>query len=188
MKKNELYQKDDKIIRVLKVCDDEALIIDCMKETMPEYIRLQELEEYVPVTDCKYNAEIDVETLPAEMKRVAYERYTLIAGILPYIEDKSTRTKQIEAMAVDSGMSKQTIRTYLCKYLVYQNVAALAPKPKEKQKELSQDEKNMRWALNKFFYNKNKNSLRTTYTLMLKNKYCDDSGNLQSEYSSLSCI
>lgn len=184
MKKNELYQKEDRIIRVLKVRDDEALIIDCMKETMPEYIRLQELEEYVPVTDCKYNAEIDVETLPAEMKRVAYERYTLIAGILPYIEDKSTRTKQIEAMAVDSGMSKQTIRTYLCKYLVYQNVAALAPKPKEQPKELSQDEKNMRWALNKFFYNKNKNSLRTTYTLMLKNKYCDDSGNLQSEYPS----
>lgn len=184
MKKNELYQKDDRIIRVLKVHDDEAFIIDCMKQTMPEYMRLQELEEYVLVTDCKYNAEVDVETLPAEIKRVAYERYTLIAGILPYIEDKSMRTNQIEAVAVDSGMSKQTIRKYLCKYLVYQNVAALAPKPKEKQKELSQDEKNMRWALNKFFYNKNKNSLKTAYTLMLKNKYCDDSGNLQSEYPS----
>lgn len=184
MKKNELYQKDGRIIRVLKVNDDKAFIIDCMKQTMPEYMRLQELEEYVLVTDCKYNAEVDLETLPAEIKRVAYERYTLIAGILPYIEDKSMRTNQIEAVAVDSGMSKQTIRKYLCKYLVYQNVAALAPKPKEKQKELSQDEKNMRWALNKFFYNKNKNSLKTAYTLMLKNKYCDDSGNLQSEYPS----
>lgn len=106
MKKNELYQKDDRIIRVLKVHDDEAFIIDCMKQTMPEYMRLQELEEYVLVTDCKYNAEVDVETLPAEIKRVAYERYTLIAGILPYIEDKSMRTNQIEAVAVDSGMSK----------------------------------------------------------------------------------
>lgn len=184
MKKNELYQKDGRIIRVLKANDDKAFVIDCMKETMPEYMRLQELEEYVLVTDCKYNAEVDLETLPAEIKRVAYERYTLIAGILPHIEDKSMRTNQIEAVAVDSGMSKQTIRKYLCKYLVYQNVAALAPKPKEKQKELSQDEKNMRWALNKFFYNKNKNSLKTAYTLMLKNKYCDDSGNLQSEYPS----
>lgn len=184
MKKNELYQKDDRIIRVLKMHDDEAFIIDCMKQTMPEYMRLQELEEYVLVTDCKYNAEVNLETLPAEIKRVAYERYTLIAGILPYIEDKGMRTNQIEAVAVDSGMSKQTIRKYLCKYLVYQNVAALAPKPKEKQKELSQDEKNMRWALNKYFYNKNKNSLKTAYTLMLKNKYCDDSGNLQSEYPS----
>ena len=143
MKKNELYQKEDRIIRVLKVNDDKAFIIDCMKQTMPEYMRLQELEEYVLVTDCKYNAEVDLETLPAEIKRVAYERYTLIAGILPHIEDKSMRTYQIEAMAVDSGMSKQTIRKYLCKYLVYQNVAALAPKPKEKQKELSQDEKNI---------------------------------------------
>ena len=121
MKQIQLYQKDGRIIRVLKVNDDKAFIIDCMKQTMPEYMRLQELEEYVLVTDCKYNAEVDLETLPAEIKRVAYERYTLIAGILPYIEDKGMRTNQIEAVAVDSGMSKQTIRKYLCKYLVYQS-------------------------------------------------------------------
>ena len=40
----------------------------------------------------------------------------------------------------------------------------------------------MRWGLNKFFYNKNKNSLRTAYVLLLKEKYCDEYGNLLSEY------
>ena len=77
--------------------------------------------------------------------------------------------------------SKQTIRKYLCLYLVYQNIAALAPAPKV-EKELSQDEKNMRWALNKFFYSKHKNSLNTAYTFMLKEKYCTTDGQLVEKF------
>jgi len=42
----------------------------------------------------------------------------------------------------------------------------------------------MRWALNKFFYTKNKNSLMTAYTLMLKEKYCDQQGQLVAAYPS----
>ena len=78
-------------------------------------------------------------------------------------------------------MSKQTIRNYLCLYLTYQNKAVFAPKQRAQDTELSQDEKNMRWALNKFFYTKNKNSLKTAYTFMLKNKYCDENGTLPEE-------
>ena len=47
-----------------------------------------------------------------------------------------------------------------------------------------EDEKNMRWALNKFFYTKHKNSLPVAYTLLLKEKYCDSLGNLLPEYPS----
>ena len=49
---------------------------------------------------------------------------------------------------------------------------------------LTTDQKNMRWALNKFFYSKNKNSLNTVYTLMLKEKYCDSLGRLLEKYPS----
>ena len=84
---------------------------------------------------------------------------------------------------LSAQQSKQTIRKYLCLYLVYQNIAALAPAPKV-EKELSQDEKNMRWALNKFFYTKNKNSLMTAYTFMLKEKYCTIDGQLVEKYPS----
>ena len=42
----------------------------------------------------------------------------------------------------------------------------------------------MRWALNKFFYNRKKNSLNNAYICMLKEKYCDSIGCLQSEYPS----
>lgn len=36
----------------------------------------------------------------------------------------------------------------------------------------------MRWALNKFFYTKNKNSLQTAYIMMLKEKYTNENGEL----------
>lgn len=42
----------------------------------------------------------------------------------------------------------------------------------------------MRWALNKFFYTKNKNSLHVAYIQLLKEKYCDITGNLLPEYPS----
>ena len=87
----------------------------------------------------------------------------------------------IKNISEEMYVSKQTIRHYLCLYLVYQDISVLAPKQK-KEKELSKDEKNMRWALNKFFYTRNKNSLQTAYTLMLKQKYCDANGELLPEY------
>ena len=53
------------------------------------------------------------------------------------------------------------------------------------QKTPTQDEKNMRWALNKFFYTQRKNSLQTAYTLMLKEKYCNSSGLLLPDYPTI---
>lgn len=49
---------------------------------------------------------------------------------------------------------------------------------------MTDDEKNIRWALNKFFYTQNKNSLNTAYTLMLKDKYCNAEGVLLPQYPS----
>ena len=89
------------------------------------------------------------------------------------------------SIAEIKGVSKQTIRNYLWLYLVYQDIAALAPKQKCEDRPLTQDEKNMRWALNKFFYTRHKNSLNTAYTLMLKEKYCDSSGVLLNVYPTL---
>lgn len=51
------------------------------------------------------------------------------------------------------GISKQTLRSYLWRYLVFQDKKALAPVVKEATgKQLSKDEKNIRWSLNKFYY------------------------------------
>lgn len=113
-----------------------------------------------------------------------YERYTLISGALLFIGDDKLRNKAIEAIAKEKGISKQTVRNYLCKYLVYLDARALIPEKKNIEKNLSTDEKNMRYALNKFFYNQNKNNLNFAYKMLLKSKYCDESGKLLDKYPS----
>ncbi len=112
------------------------------------------------------------------------DRYTMIASVLPFITDNTMRSKAIETVAKENDVSKQTVRNYLCLYLAYMDIKALAPKMKSTTTELTPDEKNMRWALNKYFYTRSKNSLMTAYTMILKEKYCSSTGELAEQYPS----
>lgn len=180
-----LLKNDNQIIRVLQTRDDKALVIDCVKRTMPMWITHSDVEGYVDCTEeelfLKTNVDFNRE-LNGDERKIARERFTLIAGILPFVGDVKKRNFMIQQLS--EHISKQTIRKYLCLFLVYQNISVLAPSPKKNEKELTKDEKNMRWSLNKFFYTKNGNSLQTAYTMMLKEKYCDTQGQLLSEYPS----
>ena len=93
---------------------------------------------------------------------------TLIAGVIPFLGDKTFRCETMERIASSRNISKQTIRHYLYRYLKYQSIAALAPPSKKQPDQLTRDEKNMRWAINKFYYTRHKNSLTSAYTQMLK--------------------
>ena len=123
------------------------------------------------------------EELSPNERKFAQKRYTMIAAVVAVVNDKPKRNAMIDYASQQFSVSKQTLRSFLCTYLIYQDIAALTPKKKE-EKALTQDQKNIRWALNKFFYTRNQNSLSTAYTMMLKEKYCDLSGNLLSEYPS----
>lgn len=187
--KNQLLQNDTQLIRVLDMEADRVFIIDCIKRTMPVWTDAESIKEYVPcsedtlqeITDTIL---IDLDNLDSEGRKTAYERYTMIAPLLPFVSDPKKRKELINSIASMKSISKQTIRYYLCLYLVYQNISILIRKQSVKESVLSQDAKNMRWALNKFFYTKHKNSLSVAYTLLLKEKYCDSLGNLLPEYPS----
>ena len=161
---------NDTILRVLQSHNNKVLVIDCIKRTMPKWVEKTGLSDYVECCDTEMYECTDYpagRTLTQEEQRIAQEHYTMIAGVLPFIYNEQKRSQMIDFLS--EQCSKQTIRKYLCLYLVYQEIAALAPLPR-KEKELTQDEKNMRWGLNKFFYTKHKNSLKTAYTMMLKEK------------------
>lgn len=178
-----LLKNDNRIIRVLQTQDNNALVIDCLKRTMPMWITLSGIEGYVDCTEQELCEKTKVDMhreLNGNERKIARERFTIIAGILPFIGDEKKRKFMIHQMS--EKRSKQTIRRYLCAYLVYQDISVLAPLPKKKDRELTKDEKNMRWSLNRYYYTKNGNSLRTAYTLMLKEKYCDEQGQLLREY------
>ena len=182
MKKNDLKRTENGIYRILSLDTDSVMAIDCEKKSMPKvfphkYFDNSETLDSLP-TDFP-----DMEALSPADRKIAQERYTMIAGAVSVVDDPQKRNFMIKKSAEQFGMSKQSIRSFLCSYLVYQDMAVLAPK-QPKEKELTKDQKNMRWALNKFFYTRNQNSLPTAYTMMLKTKYCDENGVLCSEYPS----
>lgn len=187
MQKNDLYFKDDLIIRVLDVKEDRALMIDCIRRTMPQRKDIASLTGWEKCSEEKLYEIADVDLLEfdslcPENRKVAYERYTMIAPILRLLPDEKKKCEMISAIANNEKISKQTVRKYLCLYLAFQNIAILAPKDKDSDTSLTKDEKNMRWALNKFYFSYQKHSLNTAYTMMLKAKYCDGNGELLPKY------
>lgn len=181
MKKNDLIKTDSGIFRVLSV-GDNVLAIDCKKKTMPQFFSYDFFNDS-KIINCLSPDYLKFEDLSPADRKIAQQRYTMIASAVSVLEDVKQRNLMLENSSKQFGISKQTLRSYLCTYLVYQDIASLAPKH-SKGKELTQDQKNMRWALNKFFYTRNQNSLPTAYTMMLKAKYCDDYGQLLPEYPS----
>lgn len=182
MRKNSLLKQSDKIVRVLEVKDSSILTIDCIKRTMPEWKEKKLFVDWMPVTEQElwertgiYPTKVD--TALSTTSKYIQEHFSLIAGILPFIGDEKERSRMIRSIAEHKHYSKQTIRNTLCLYLAFQDISVLAPKQK-KEKELTSDEKIMRWALNKFFYTKHQNTITTAYTMMLKEKYTDAEGNL----------
>lgn len=190
MEKNQLIKWDGIIYRILAVEEENVLLIDCIKKTMPKWYGLDEISEYevCPEGELGEETEMVLEKegdLKPRQRCVAHERFTVVAGILPFMDDDGMRATAIRKVAGMHGISVQTVRKYLCQYLVYQSISALVPKERViPQRELTKDEKNFRWALNKFYFTRHKNSLKTAYTYMLKEKYCDGEGKLFSEYPS----
>lgn len=168
------------VLRILEVRENELFVVDCNKKRMPYWISNEVIMEYQ-----KYELTEINEVTEESAISVMHKRYTMIADILPVIADEKLRSDAMAEASVQYGISKQTIRSYLWMYLVAQDKKALAPAiKKEEKRELSETEKNIRWALNKFFYTTDKNSLSGAYKMMLHAKYCDNEGKLNLSYPS----
>ena len=184
-RKNQLLRYGDRIIRIITF-DTDVLIIDCLKRTMPQWMPASELQDWVlcdeSVLPSPKVSICNLVDLTPEQQKVMHERYTLIAPVLPFIHKEFQRSAMIAQMAELNRVSKQTIRKYLCLYLAYQRIEVLAPAIQKKERELTYDEKNFRWALNKFYYTQRKHSLPTAYSLMLQQRYTDADGQLLPDY------
>lgn len=173
---------------MLEIEEDSIFLIDCIKKTMPEW------KEAVWAEGCKECTEeelleetrtilSDEQDMSPKDRRTVHERFTVIAGILPFLDDVRLRTEMINRIAGERQICARTVRNYLCQYLAYQSLSALVRKERTvPERELDEDEKNIRWALNKYYFTRHKNSLKTAYTYMLKEKYCDGEGKLFHEY------
>lgn len=182
MLNNSIIENNDIVFRVLNVTETKAFVINCNKSSMPKWVDIDSLSCF---SVCSKGFSLpDINDMELSRRKCAYERFTMISQVLPFVTDKERRSAIISQTAADKEVSRQTLCNYLWLYLVYQNISALAPKNKDIQKELSSDEKNIRWALNTYYYTRHQNTLNTVYTLMLKEKYCDENGVLIEKHPS----
>ena len=190
MEKNQLIKVYGTIYRVLAVDGEDILLIDCMKRTMPKWHEAGWADGYEECSEEELSEAtgivvVDEQDMEPRARCTAHERFTVVAGILPFVDDDRIRTEAVKRASKEKGICEQTVRNYLCRYLVYQSISALIPKERViSDRGLTEDEKNIRWALNKFYFTRHKNSLKTAYTYMLKERYCDGEGNLLEEYPS----
>ena len=132
MQKNNLFKQGNQIISVLEVQEEQAFVIDCTKRTMPKWIDAVSISQYTEETEQElqmYTNLIlpEVDSLDAESKKFMYEHYTMIAGILPFVSDENHRNNLITRISDKYGVSKKSVKNYLCLFLVYQDIVALAP-------------------------------------------------------------
>jgi len=175
------------LFRVLAVEDEKVLVIDCIRKTMPVWVAVNELEGFAEAGESSQSVIGDVDILEGyspDRKKIIYQRYNIISAVLPFVADEAVRSKLIAGMAEEHGISKQSVRKYLCEYLVSQDIRSLAPQERNTERELTKDEKNMRKALNKYYYTTKKRTLKNVYAMMLKDSYCDGEGKLSGAYPS----
>ncbi len=197
LKKNMLIKREKggmHIYRVLAVGNEKVLVIDCIKKTMPVWMEIEKLDNFVEEKEaqgytqgsCQSEADdFDIlEDYSPDVRKVIYQRYNIISVILPFVDNESMRSELITKMAEEHGISKQSVRKYLCEYLAAQDIRSLAPQERNADRALTQDEKNMRKALNKYYYTTKKRTLKNVYTMMLRDSYCDGEGKLFSVYPS----
>lgn len=134
LKKNMLFKKEKDSIqtfRVLAIEKEKVLVIDCIKKTMPVWVEIEKLDNFVEEKEaqgytqgsCQSEADdFDIlEGFSPDVRKVIYQRYNIISVILPFVDNESMRSKLIAKMAEEHGISKQSVRKYLCEYLSSQD-------------------------------------------------------------------
>ena len=92
-----LIQHNGTILRILAINDSAALVIDCLKRNMPHWCNIATIESFVHCTEHELAEQTDVElfdieSLDAATRKIVHDRYTIIAGVLPFIADDKMRS------------------------------------------------------------------------------------------------
>ena len=175
-------------VRVLLCREEQSYVVSCQHFRMPYPVASDLLAELQPVPAETYSVFVLDEDITNRQREGRNRKLDLIAPLLEdaCIYDKSHRNEVVRQIAAEHGIARRTVLQYLWRYWVYQSKNALLPaeRPAPEQHELTADEKAIRWALNKYYYTPQRQSLQTAYKMMLRAKYCDAKGRLQPEYPS----
>ena len=90
MQKNDLFRFENDIFRVLEINQNNIFVINCTRQTMPQWYDFAAFSDYEVCTehDLLLQSGIvlsDIDMLSPAVKRVIHERYTIVAGVLPFL-------------------------------------------------------------------------------------------------------
>ena len=116
-----LHKKTDKdmeLYRVLAIDIEKIFAIDCIRLVMPKWYDSEYFKDFREcgedvLTGLSGYEIVDKESLDAKGKKIMYERFTVIAGVLPFVQNKKRRNELISELAETKNICKQTIRNYL---------------------------------------------------------------------------
>ena len=150
MMKNDILQSGEKMIRVLALSESKAFVIDCKKQTMPYWTEKESLSEFKSISEAEMQEILgcrfpDADELCGDEKRQMREAYSIIASVVPFADDETERKEMIKRASEKHGITAQTVRKYLCKYLVFQDMMCFLRR--KSKRAMTDDEKNFRYIL-----------------------------------------
>lgn len=187
-KDNDLLRQNGVIYRVLASSGDGTiLIINCTHIGAPRYVREDDLNGAASVSEQEMRTQTNrviPEHLDQRQEQECNRRYARVSPALMYLTDCRKRYSVLAETAEVLHLSRRRLKDDFNLYLAYQTKAVFAP-PLRAKPELSNDQKNMRWAINKYYYTRYGKSISGTYVMMLKERYCDTTGNLLPHHPSI---
>ena len=130
MQKNDLFRCENDIFRVLDSKQDGVFIINCTRQTMPQWCDFASFSDYKVCTEQDLLLQSglvlsDIDMLSPSIKRVIHERYTIVAGVLPFLCDSKLRNAAISRIAENKGICKQKfLPVYACCFQGVDNFAS----------------------------------------------------------------
>lgn len=187
MKVNDLFLTAENVpCRLLLLTEDKGIVVNCERYQMPYPVELCRLEAMELLHEDKYKSVFPDTDLPEWMIVERDKRWELVRDLVgdSMIVDKAARNRALQEKEAESGYSRKTLLSYMWKYWVYQSKNGLLPKARNKKSReaLSEDEAVFRWALNKYYYTPQKQTLPVAYKMMLYARYCDEAGCLKESY------
>lgn len=186
-----LQASDGSQLRVILYAEPQSYVVDCQRFRMPALIRNADLAAMQTVSADRYASFVLDDDLSPRQREQRNKRFSLLDGLLcsQAITDKAYRSRIAQEQATLAGVTRRTVLLYLWRYWVHQNKNALltssgTERSNDLPSTLSADDKNIRWALNKYYYTPQKQTLTTAYKMMLQARYCDAYGKLLPQYPS----
>lgn len=183
MQKNDIALYKGEEVRVLSIDADNVYIISLSGKSAPRLAKIDEIDE-VEVKEVKQP--LTMQTLTANQESIMWKRYRIITPLLIQACNKKERTKLLNEISVQEGITKNTLKNWLYKYLASQDIYSLCPIERnyDEQHISSELADIFKYSLNKWYLSPSKVTLRYTYERMLGQFFTDTNGKLLNEYPS----